>query len=237
MQPLDRNTVMASLRNRSNPRLVLRPEDTPVPEHIPADWWPLLSLRGVDHVALAQLWGALTDTLPQTWQQLTRTLRGMAVLLEEGYPPALLYLTVGDGRLYHHRGQPPVAAGHAPARLAEAWSAWPAEARALYELHNGWSALFSLSMGHLPVAKIDMAYDVAGDIVADPGALLLDLRRTALVYANGAGSYLCLETLANTPARAFVWTASHPDAIGLQAGFAALYDAWTAIHFEEMDNA
>lgn len=237
MPSLDHDTVLASLRNRSNPRLVLRPEDAAAPEHIPADWWPLLSLGGVDWAALARLWGPLAEALPDTWGQLRRTLRGLAVLLEDDYPPALLYLTTGGGRLFHHRGQPPIAPGHAPARLADVWPGWPAAARALYELHNGWTALFSQSMGHLPVADIETAYELAGDLVADPDALPLDPRRTALVYANGAGSYLCLESPSGAAARAFVWQGSDPGTIGLQASFAAIYDAWTSIHFEEMDDA
>lgn len=237
MQPLDREFVLTSLRNLDNPRLVLRPEETPTPERIPAGWWPLLSLHGVDLAGLAQLWGPLPEVLPEMWRQLTRTLRGLVVLLEDGHPPTLLYLYSGGERLFHHRGQPPIVRGHVPARLSEMWPNWPPAARSLYEVHNGWTALFSQSMGHLPVGKIETAYDLVGAEVEDPRALPLDLTHTTLVYSNGAGSYLCLETPADDDARAFVWTAGRPAEVGLQAPFTAIYDAWTAIHFEEMDSA
>jgi hypothetical protein len=239
MIKLDKATVLQSLANLEQPRLVLTPEDAPMPNAIPASWWPLLSLDGVNSQQLTELWGPLPAVLPETWAQLTRTLRGLAVLLEEGHPPTLLYLYTGQGRLFHHRGQPPISRGHVPERLRDVWASWPTTARDLYEVHNGWSLLFSLSMGHLPIAEIEMADSPDVGLDVDGQELPLDLRRTALVYSNGAGNYLCLESPASAAAtaRAFVWSPAAPEQIGLEAGFAAIYDAWTAIHFESMDSA
>lgn len=239
MIELNRDTVLASLRNLDNPRLVLRPEDAPRPEHIPPAWWPMLSLDGVDHDRLAALWGPLPAALPEMWQQLTRALRGLAVLLEDNHPPALLYLYSERDRLYHHRGQPPITAGHAPNRLNEVWASWPAVARTLYEVHNGWTLLHSHSMGHLSVSAVLPATDPAVGLSGQEGPLPFVPRRTVLLYSNGGGSYLCLEapSAEDEAARAFVWSPGIPSEIGLSADFAAIYDAWTAIHFEGMDSA
>jgi hypothetical protein len=228
--------VLAKLGNRRNPRLLLSRQEAGKEElaAIPEAWWELLSLDEVNLDGLTDLWQPVAGRLPQLMEELKNTVLGLAIFLEEGMPPSLLYIFKGQdgGGLLLRQGFPPLDKKGLDEDLAAIYDKLPAEARKLYAIHDGWSLLASQSSGHLPSTSWSLLswpeWMLEKHIVA---AMSVPPERCALLYSDGSSRYLGYALPEGKgKAKAIVF-----DEGKLREGvdFFEEYDEWTSAKFHD----
>lgn len=243
MSELSRENILHSLRNLREAQIMLSVEevDLDIKKQIPAAWLDLISLDGIRFADLQRLWQPVVPKLTRVFDELARTIRGLAILLEEGKPPSLLYIFSKKEKLYYHRGFPPLEEGAIPAHLQPVWSKLPQDFRELYTIHNGWFALHSKSMGHLSIDKLSLLssedeWDLESEIINN---MPIDPERTIIVFSNGGSGYIGFElpeSEKTSEAKPLIWWSDKPTEPELSIKFWPVFDAWTAINFEEMDD-
>ena len=241
MATISTATILEALSNLNDIQLITSPNQIPkvFNNQVPDLWGALLASKDNQLSILKQLWQPISPKIPQTMAELQATLQGIAILIEDGHPPSLLYIFLNKkGKLSFHRGYPPLKTEQLPQDILPIWSNLPEEFRNLYIIHNGWFSLHSRSRGHLPVNKWSFLSSsewlLEDEVVAQ---LPISPKQTLIVYDQGGGGYLgfVLPSKSNigqvTPVEIWLTNLTEPDT-GID--FWSVYDEMTVASFLEM---
>jgi hypothetical protein len=139
---LNPDEVITGLEHEGNPKLSLAPFAKPI-AGLPAAWTRALSADDPVEAVLDEVWKPAHDLLPKTCKILRRSTHLVGIVTTDKSPPALVYLTTGDGETYWHRGFAARAVSKAHARKLAP------DFLALYTVHDGWLDQNSM-MGWMP---------------------------------------------------------------------------------------
>ena len=242
MTELSKANILHTLRNLKNPQVMLSATEVnqEVASQIPKEWLSLLSLGEIDFDKLQELWHPVGDNISTVMEELERTIQGLAILIEDNQQPSLLYIFLGNEKLYYHRGFPPLKDDDIPREIANIWGNLPLDFRDLYTIHNGWVSLHSKSMGHLPADKLSLLcweeWSLEAEVIESTP---INPEKTVIVFTNGGSGYLGFELSdlkGASEAKPLIWWSNKPSQPELNIEFWSVFNTWISMDFADMDS-
>ncbi|HLP88951.1 MAG TPA: SMI1/KNR4 family protein [Nostocaceae cyanobacterium] len=222
-----------------NPKLIIDHQDIPpeVISQIPPSWLSLLSLGTVEFTKLRELWQPVIHRVEMIIENLESRLQGLAILIEDNQPPSLLYIFLNDEELYYHRGFPPLTEKEITETVKPFWSKLPEDFKKLYTIHNGWTSMFDMSMGHKPIDKISLLSSTEWSLEAKViENLPINYTKTIIVFTNGGSGYIGFELpeLDREPRPLIFWS-DKPTQPDLDIKFWTIFNTWISIDLQSKD--
>ena len=200
MTKMTKLDILNDLNNYcSNPQIIINSQDIQnlSPEilaQIPKLWLDILSLGKVDFDRLRELWQPVINKFGVVFEELKKRLQGLVILLEDNQLPSLLYIFFNGEELFCHRGFFPIKIQEIPEKIKPFWLALPEDVRKLWNIHNGWVCLFSLSNGHMPIHMLHLlSQDWWGIEVEVIENLPFDNENTVIVFNYGGSGCIGFE--------------------------------------------